>query len=790
MVIPCDRSITVVLGANDHGKTNFLHALLHLNKETNFDVDVDLNWDCESESERLPRVSCEFVLEEEETEKLLNRYTLLELTNLMKSELEKGNIQYREAKSRLEMLQVQEQKLAETSTAHENEKAELEALEPNEADVSEIKSKINALHKSLTDIERQRKKIYRETGPLQRMTQDEQLNVDRLCAFQVILEFEAEERPGNAFVEKLAASKAALEEARNRLAFANEQHDSGVVELQEAQSSGEENKINEATEKWNQANIAKEKAERAVEEAVSFCERMEKLKEIGSDDEMAMIRKKLSAKVGKIRPPLNVVIERVGLHGERNIVKRGALERTFIFDYIKEKIPQFELIDPVSSIHDRVTADQLRNEEYDFLRGILYFAGISENEWEGLFDVTDVTMKRLSDASSVLNSALKESWSQGKELTFRLNHDSKAATIELLVEDPAVASRYVRISRRSAGFTQFFATKTRLHAREQEEPSNSFIWLFDEPGLYLHPHGQYDLIQVLETISKSSQIVYSTHSIFMINKNFPSRHRLLVKGDSGTCLDVKPYVAQWHSAIDALGLALPGTILFASKVLLVEGASDPIYINAMLQALIECGEVNFDINSLSVMSTGDGKNADAIIRILGESPLTPTIAALFDGDKGGKDRRKYLDKVMKEYSVINWCLDDGTSVEDHLLGVKEFLLPGVAKYVERLSEKEVTGLCDRLLRQFEARFPSARRSGTKGIGKWLKTMGKDLGELDQEPSVVGYAREYLAMIQDSSINNIKGCSNYKRAFSLIKSVGSKLSLPSQVLDQVSVIAED
>jgi predicted ATP-dependent endonuclease of OLD family len=41
----------------------------------------------------------------------------------------------------------------------------------------------------------------------------------------------------------------------------------------------------------------------------------------------------------------------------------------------------------------------------------------------------------------------------------------------------------------TVGFTHFFTLKTILHAREIQHPANSHIYLFDEPGVYLHPSG-------------------------------------------------------------------------------------------------------------------------------------------------------------------------------------------------------------------------------------------------------------------------------------------------------------
>ena len=47
------------------------------------------------------------------------------------------------------------------------------------------------------------------------------------------------------------------------------------------------------------------------------------------------------------------------------------------------------------------------------------------------------------------------------------------------------------------------------------------IFLIDEPAVLLHPKGQKAVLNILEKISKKSQVIYSTHSPFLINRNFP-----------------------------------------------------------------------------------------------------------------------------------------------------------------------------------------------------------------------------------------------------------------------------
>lgn len=79
----CDPRVTVVLGANDHGKTNLLEALRHLNRDHPFNPASDLNWDFEDQREQLPRVEFEFTIEQpekDEFEAIFRRKSLAEAT--------------------------------------------------------------------------------------------------------------------------------------------------------------------------------------------------------------------------------------------------------------------------------------------------------------------------------------------------------------------------------------------------------------------------------------------------------------------------------------------------------------------------------------------------------------------------------------------------------------------------------------------------------------------------------------------------------------------------------------
>lgn len=478
--------------------------------------------------------------------------------------------------------------------------------------------------------------------------------------------------------------------------------------------------------------------------------------------------------------PATISCSKKGLTKPLTFTKLPGLPEGTATKFMATSVPRVELIKAHETVPDSVSLAELHEDTHEFMRGIFYYAGLSSDEFETLFSQTDATMMRLEKAQQQLNNTLRANWTQGSDLEFRLDHESKTDRIILRIKDPAVSGRLVRASQRSSGFTHFFTLKTILNARQQEHPADSYIFLFDEPGIYLHPAGQYDLLQVLDTIGKSNQVIYSTHSLFMLNKTFPARHRLVVKSKDGTALDGKPCAGRWGAAIDALGLSLAGTILFAQHILLAEGDSDPIYIPALLQKLVALGQANVDLNAFSVISTESSKNADALIRILSDGAPKPHIAVIVDGDEGGKSRLKSMMGIMKSGNIQSKQLLEGTTIEDYLPLLGELYVRAVADYVAKVKETHGTPVenLDDFRQEFRKSYREAFEEGkvTKGVATWAASAGQKLGGLDGPPSKLGIAREYIMMLEGTAPDKFT-TQSLRRPLDLMKWIREILPVP-------------
>ncbi len=347
------------------------------------------------------------------------------------------------------------------------------------------------------------------------------------------------------------------------------------------------------------------------------------------------------------------------------------------------------------------------------MQGILQLAGIWDKQSE-VFTQTDKTTKILSEASEVLTKALNDKWNQGKNLKWKLTHSgTNGDHILIQISDPSIESRFTRPSLRSSGFQTFFILSMIISARTKQNQANAYIYLFDEPGTYLHPAAQLDLQRSFEAIADNAQIVYTTHSLFLVNKNYPERNRVISKHKEGTKIDQKPFQKNWKAVRDSLGILMSNNFMIAEKTLLVEGPSDIIYLYNIIKRLKQKGLVDIDLNDLSIVDAGDSRNYAAMAKLMlleGRS-----VVALLDGNGSGTKIEEELNKVcapeIKAKTLQIHKLPQNKSIEDICVD-----LPSYQEAVKTLSNE----LVDIKVRKFVDKLDlDAKIKDIKSSGKTL-----------------------------------------------------------------------
>jgi hypothetical protein len=251
--------------------------------------------------------------------------------------------------------------------------------------------------------------------------------------------------------------------------------------------------------------------------------------------------------------------------------------------------------------------------------------------------------QRLSLGSSKATSKLSGFWGQ-EAIQVSLNVEQESLHIDLIGKE----GHRGRPSEHSQGF-RWFLSFVLAHLAPQRTDEKGVL-LLDEPGLHLHASAQTDLLKLFESAPEDLQIVYVTHSPWMISRNWPTRVRAVAKrGETeaipGTYIENTPYTVRrsrgWEPIRTALGLAAGISPFTTGRNLIVEGVGDQLLVTAANQRLTEQGSDRIlDLDRIAICFGG---GADGMIPLAqycqGEAI---DWVALFDGDRKGKAAAKKL----------------------------------------------------------------------------------------------------------------------------------------------------
>ncbi len=380
-----------------------------------------------------------------------------------------------------------------------------------------------------------------------------------------------------------------------------------------------------------------------------------------------------ASKSAPAEAPAEVVFARRGPGKPVEVIGPEGLPAHQVAWLLKSR-PRVELCEARPKLSDEVTLAQLESPEFEFMKGLFLKAGLWEKRAE-VFTQNLQTSLELDEASLRLTRTLQAEWEQGRDLSWKFQHAGARPgggepTIQVLIRDPAVSKSYVRASQRSAGFTAFFILSLAVFARTVSDPARSRIYLFDEPGTYLHPVGQVNLQRVFENLATRAQLIYTTHSVFLVNRNVPTRNRVVRKTEAGTTIDRAPYLRNWKSLRESLGLMMGHNFLVSDRTLLLCGPSDQVLLLSGLSYLLRSNLIDIDLNGFSVASAGDPLNLVAMagIMLAEDRFVTP----LLDGDLAGDDLERQLTAAFPEAAAKGNLrilrLPGGKSLEDCVPG--------------------------------------------------------------------------------------------------------------------------
>lgn len=244
------------------------------------------------------------------------------------------------------------------------------------------------------------------------------------------------------------------------------------------------------------------------------------------------------------------------------------------------------------------------------------------------------------NASNAISEEVFEFWSQNKQLAVKIRLMdkpdtgalpplNKAPLLQIRVENKK-HSVTVPFDERSRGFVWFFSFLAYFSHIEQES-DQPLILLLDEPGINLHASAQSDLLRFIdERLAPKHQVIFSTHSPFMIDPHALHRVRTVIDADNkGTVISSEVMYADAETSFPlhaAMGVDLSKTLFVSPDTLVVEGPSDLMYLEVLSQALVAAGREGLS-ERWSIAPVGGIAKLPAFVSLLGANKLNIAVLA-------------------------------------------------------------------------------------------------------------------------------------------------------------------
>ena len=223
-------------------------------------------------------------------------------------------------------------------------------------------------------------------------------------------------------------------------------------------------------------------------------------------------------------------------------------------------LPKIVYFDTIPLLKNRVDYYSLVDGRPGFSteRNLLKVGGLQN--FEVMFEDSTRGRRASEEASRAITDQIRRVWSQEPTIEVKLNVNGKLLYID--ISDNTTV--FDTPESRSMGFRWYLSFYINFLAQTYEARANEYVFLIDEPGIHLHTAGQKDLLKVLEDLSLKNQLIFTTHSPFMINRNYPQRVRLVQKSREGTKVDSEAYRQNWKPLRKSIGLMI-GDLFFFSE---------------------------------------------------------------------------------------------------------------------------------------------------------------------------------------------------------------------------------
>ena len=361
--------------------------------------------------------------------------------------------------------------------------------------------------------------------------------------------------------------------------------------------------------------------------------------------------------------------------------------------YLDHRVPKFLYFDEyyqmegqlnIPRLQQRQSHNSLTESDHPML-GLIELARLNIDQLISANNTQDLVSK-LEGASNYLSKQILRFWSQNKHIHIRfdlragLPGDPEGMQTGMNLWGFVYDTRHMvmtPLGTRSRGFVWFFSFLAWFS--QQRKRNIPLILLLDEPGLFLHANAQDDLLRYIEQeLKPHHQVIYTTHSPFMVDSNNFSQVRIvrdksmesdddLPPDQQGTKVFADVLKADQDSLFplqSALGYDIAQTLFIGPNCLIVEGVSDLIYLSSITDILAKNKRVELS-DSWTITPVGGSNRVTTFVSLL-RSQKKINVATLIDFQKRDQQtiENLYKAKLLARKNVHTFAKYTGTSEAD------------------------------------------------------------------------------------------------------------------------------
>ena len=268
-----------------------------------------------------------------------------------------------------------------------------------------------------------------------------------------------------------------------------------------------------------------------------------------------------------------------------------------VHEYVVQHLPTFIFMDEYRAFRGSAALNEvlIRKQQGPLigedrtLEMILELSGLNLEEEVRKAEKEDREQRQydMDDAAVALTKVIEGRW---KQIKYEVKFAADGNQFFTFVKDEKDQA-LIKLEERSKGFQWFFSFDLML-MYESKGMFKDCVILLDEPGLYLHPDAQRDLLQRLEAYAGSNTLIYTTHLPFMVDLQKPERIRILNDTKEGAVVTADLTGCQPEAKFTleaALGIEARASYLLTPRNLVVEGESECAILAELSNLFIRSG---------------------------------------------------------------------------------------------------------------------------------------------------------------------------------------------------------